>query len=42
MAVAAFFKIDDLPELSGDRILGSQIQKLYTMVIDNTINVYFD
>jgi len=42
MAGAAFFKIDDLPELSEDRILGSQMQKLYSMVIDNTVNVYFD
>ena len=42
MAGAAFFKIDDLPDLSEDRILGSQIQQLYTMVIDNNANVYFD
>ncbi len=42
MAGAAFFKIDDLPELSEDRILGSQIRQLYTMIIDNTAKVYFD
>jgi hypothetical protein len=42
MAGAAFFKIDDLPDLSEDRILGSQIQQLYAMVIDNNANVYFD
>jgi len=39
---AKFFNIADLPNLSEDRILGAQIQQLYTMVLDNNINVYFD
>jgi len=39
---AKFFNITDLPNLSEDRILDAQIQQLYTMVIDNITNVYFD
>lgn len=39
---AAFFKPDALPELSEDRILKSQLQQLYTMVIDGNRNVYYD
>ena len=39
---AKFFNIADLPNLSEDRILATQIQQLYTMVIDNITNVYFD
>ena len=39
---AKFFNIADLPNLSEDRILTTQIQQLYTMVIDNITNVYFD
>ncbi|PIF00656.1 MAG: ADP-ribose pyrophosphatase [Maribacter sp.] len=39
---AAFFKIGELPELSRDRILESQVKQLYTMVTNKDINVYFD
>lgn len=39
---AKFFNIADLPNLSEDRILDAQIQQLFTMVIDNNTNVYFD
>ena len=39
---AAFFKIDDLPELSTDRILDSQIKQLYAMVTENNNKVHFD
>lgn len=42
MEGASFFKLDDLPEISKDRILKSQLQQLYTMVIDKNMNVYFD
>ncbi len=42
MAGASFFPITKLPDLSEDRILDAQIQQLYTMVIDNNTNVYFD
>jgi len=42
MEGAKFFNIADLPNLSEDRILAAQIQQLYTMVIDNITNVYFD
>ncbi|EAR03061.1 NUDIX hydrolase N-terminal domain-containing protein [Maribacter sp. HTCC2170] len=42
MAGAAFYRIDDLPELSKDRILESQINQLYNMVIENDKNVHFD
>ena len=39
---AKFFNIADLPNLSEDRILDAQVQQLYTMVINNITNVYFD
>ncbi|WP_282053728.1 NUDIX hydrolase [Maribacter luteus] len=39
---AAFFNINELPELSKDRILESQVKQLYTMVKNNGVNVYFD
>lgn len=39
---ASFFSISDLPPLSKDRILESQLQQLYAMVIENNINVHFD
>ena len=42
MEGAKFFNIADLPNLSEDRILDAQIQQLFTMVIDNNTNVYFD
>ncbi|CAM4170868.1 NUDIX hydrolase [Zobellia nedashkovskayae] len=42
MQGAAFFDIDDLPELSTDRILESQIKQLYTMAVENKMDVYFD
>ncbi len=39
---ASFFKLDNLPEISKDRILESQLQQLYKMVINGNMNVYFD
>ena len=39
---AAFFNMDDLPDLSKDRILKSQLRQLYSMVINNNIHVHFD
>ena len=39
---AAFFKLDNLPEISKDRILKSQLHQLYRMVIDANNKVYFD
>ncbi len=39
---AAFFPINNLPDLSEDRILKSQVQQLYTMVMENDNKVYFD
>lgn len=38
----AFFEIDNLPELSEDRILKSQIQQLYSKVINGEKSVYYD
>lgn len=38
----AWFSIDDLPPLSEDRILKSQIDLLYNMIIDNIETAYFD
>lgn len=42
MQGAAFFDVDDLPELSTDRILESQIKQLHTMAVENKTDVYFD
>ncbi|NNG09532.1 MAG: ADP-ribose pyrophosphatase, partial [Arenibacter sp.] len=42
MEGAAFFDIDNLPELSEDRILKSQIKQLYKLALDETPKVYFD
>ena len=42
MEGAAFFPVDDLPILSKDRILKTQIEQLYKMTIENDKNVYFD
>ncbi len=42
MEGAAFFPVDDLPILSQDRILKTQIEQLYKMTIENHKNVYFD
>ena len=39
---AAFFKVGELPELSEDRILETQVKQLYNMVINKDVNVYFD
>lgn len=38
----AYFDIDNLPELSEDRILNSQIQLVYNKVIANDFIAYFD
>jgi ADP-ribose pyrophosphatase YjhB (NUDIX family) len=37
-----FFAIDDLPPLSEDRILRSQIELLYNKVMENNLIAYFD
>lgn len=37
-----WFPIDDLPPLSEDRILKSQIELLYNMVLNNIETAYFD
>lgn len=37
-----FFPLDKLPELSEDRILKSQLEQLYQMVIEGNNGVYFD
>ena len=42
MEDTAFFDIDNLPELSEDRILKSQIKQLYKLALDETGEVYFD
>jgi len=42
MQDAAFFDIDNLPELSKDRILESQLKQLHTMAVNNLMDVYFD
>ncbi|MGB5668857.1 MAG: NUDIX hydrolase N-terminal domain-containing protein [Maribacter sp.] len=42
MEGAAFFPVDDLPVISEDRILKTQIEQLYKMTIENEKNVYFD
>ncbi|WP_149273185.1 NUDIX hydrolase [Pareuzebyella sediminis] len=42
MKGAGFFNIDQLPELSEDRILAGQIKQLYRMTIENDYKVYFD
>ena len=42
MKGAQFFNIDELPELSEDRILKSQLEHLYTLVKDNNLEVYVD
>ncbi|MBU2948533.1 NUDIX hydrolase [Zobellia uliginosa] len=42
MQDAAFFDIDNLPELSKDRILESQLKQLHTMAVNNLKDVYFD
>jgi len=42
MESAAFFAIDNLPELSEDRILKTQLEQLYKIVLENDKNVYFD
>ncbi|KGO86120.1 ADP-ribose pyrophosphatase [Flavobacterium rivuli WB 3.3-2 = DSM 21788] len=39
---AAWHNIDNLPELSEDRILKSQIELVYNKVIDNDFTAYFD
>lgn len=38
----AFFNLDNLPELSEDRILKPQLQQLFKMVMEDDKNVYFD
>lgn len=38
---AAYFDIDNLPELSEDRILDSQIDQLYKLATKNHPKVYF-
>ncbi len=42
MRGASFFSIDNLPELSEDRILESQLRQLFKKVIENDREVYFD
>jgi len=39
---ASFFSIDELPELSEDRIVVSQLKKLYTLAIEKDTVTYFD
>lgn len=39
---AAFFPIDDLPELSLDRILGTQLEQLYRFAMSGDMDVYVD
>lgn len=39
---ANYFSIDNLPVLSEDRILKSQLLQLYKMVMENSPEVYFD
>ena len=39
---ADYFAIDDLPLLSEDRILESQLRQLHGMVVKNNSRVYFD
>lgn len=39
---AGYFSIDNLPEISEDRILKSQILQLHEMVMANSPDVYFD
>ncbi|KAA3640326.1 MAG: NUDIX domain-containing protein [Bacteroidetes bacterium] len=39
---AGYFRIDNLPEISEDRILASQILQLHDMVMGNSSDVYFD
>ncbi|WP_262494945.1 MULTISPECIES: NUDIX hydrolase [Arenibacter] len=39
---AALFDIDNLPELSKDRILDSQIDQLYKLATMNHPEMYFD
>lgn len=38
----AYFDINNLPELSQDRILESQIRLLYTKIVTGDCNVYID
>lgn len=42
MQGAAFFGLDNLPQLSEDRILKPQIEHLFKMVITNDTTVYID
>ena len=42
MLGAGFFNVDNLPELSTDRILESQIKLLYEKVMNNDFEAYFD
>lgn len=42
MEGAAFFDVDNLPEISEDRILKSQIKQLYKLALDETAKVYCD
>ena len=42
MEGAAFFDMDNLPELSIDRILESQLKQLHSMAVENKIDVHFD
>ncbi|MCG2460138.1 NUDIX hydrolase [Flavobacteriaceae bacterium F89] len=42
MKDAAFFPISNLPELSQDRILESQLQQLYRLAIEGNMDVYVD
>lgn len=42
MTGAAYFDIDNLPELSEDRIVKSQIELLYKKAVDNDYIAYFD
>ncbi len=42
VAGVGYFDIDDLPALSEDRILKSQIELLYKKVLDNDTSAYFD
>ncbi|MGB5498668.1 MAG: NUDIX hydrolase N-terminal domain-containing protein [Maribacter sp.] len=42
MEGADFFSADNLPELSEDRILKTQLEQLFKMVMEDDKNVYFD
>ncbi len=42
MQAAAYFSLDQLPELSEDRILESQLEHLFQLTKNNGVEVYFD